>query len=93
MWPLCEQEAEVENDEEAVRVVDWDRSAADAAYRAEVARAQERQRAIDEEAALLLQVGCLQCWRRLGSTTVIHCIPLMGVLISLSVAPSLQPTP
>lgn len=36
----------MEEDAEAVRAVDWDRSAADAAYRAEVERAQERARLV-----------------------------------------------
>ncbi|KAK9839615.1 hypothetical protein WJX81_001019 [Elliptochloris bilobata] len=44
-----EQEAEMEEDAEAVRAVDWDRTAADAAYRAEVERAQARARLVEEQ--------------------------------------------
>ena len=36
----------MEEDAEAVRAVDWDRTAADAAYRAEVERAQARARLV-----------------------------------------------
>ena len=44
--PGCRQEAEMEEDAEAVRAVDWDRTAADAAYHAEVERAQARARLV-----------------------------------------------
>jgi hypothetical protein len=40
------QEAEIEEDAEAARAVDWDRHAADAAYRAEVAAAKARHDAL-----------------------------------------------
>lgn len=42
----------MEEDTEAVRAVDWDRSAADAAYRAEVERAQERARLVRPQPGL-----------------------------------------
>ena len=45
------QEAEIEEDAEATRAVDWDKAAADEAYRAQVERAQERQRILLEQLA------------------------------------------
>ncbi len=45
------QEAEIEEDVEATRVLDWDKSAADAAYRAKVEEAEARQRLILEQRA------------------------------------------
>ena len=45
------QEAEIEEDVEATRVLDWDKAAADAAYRAKVEEAEARQRALLEQQA------------------------------------------
>ena len=45
------QEAEIEEDVEATRVLDWDKGAADAAYRAKVEEAEARQRALLEQQA------------------------------------------
>ncbi len=45
------QEAEIEEDVEATRVLDWDKAAADTAYRAKVEEAEERQRLILEQRA------------------------------------------
>ena len=45
------QEAEIEEDVEATRVLDWDKAAANAAYRAKVEEAEERQRLILEQRA------------------------------------------
>ena len=45
------QEAEIEEDVEATRVLDWDKAAADAAYRVKVEEAEERQRLILEQRA------------------------------------------
>lgn len=44
-----EQEAEIEEDVEATRVADWDKAAADAAYRIQVEQAQARHRLLEEE--------------------------------------------
>ena len=45
------QELEIEEDVEATRVLDWDKAAADAAYRAKVEEAKTRQRLIMEQRA------------------------------------------
>ena len=59
------QEAEIEEDVEATRVLDWDKAAADTAYRAKVEEAEARQRALLEQRALevitLLQICQLAC--------------------------------
>ena len=52
------QEAEIEEDAEATRAVDWDKAAADAAYRAQVERAQERQRILQEQLARDVRPHC-----------------------------------
>ena len=52
------QEAEIEEDAEATRAVDWDKAAADAAYRAQVERAQERQRILQEQLAREVRPHC-----------------------------------
>ena len=45
------QEAEIEEDVEATRVINWDTAAADAAYRAKVEEAEARQRLLLEQRA------------------------------------------
>ena len=50
---IVHQEEEAEEEGEAERLADWDRSAADAAYKAEVERAQRHQQLLDEQAALV----------------------------------------
>ena len=45
------QEAEIEEDVEATRVIDWDTAAADTAYRAKVEEAEARQRLLLEQRA------------------------------------------
>ena len=52
------QEAEAEEDGEAQRIAEWDRAAADAAYRAEVERAQREQQLLEERAALVRLYWC-----------------------------------
>ncbi len=76
------QEAEIEEDAEATRAVDWDKAAADEAYRAQVERAQERQRILMEQ--LAREVGgppasfCSVChqlasaWKSWGQTDSLH---------------------
>lgn len=56
----------MEEDAEAVRAVDWDRTAADAAYRAEVERAQARAR--------LVRTPCTSG----GSSCASACVSCMG---------------
>lgn len=69
------QEAEIEEDAEATRAVDWDKAAADEAYRAQVERAQERQRILMEQLAREVggppascQSSKSKCIEGLGST-------------------------
>ena len=50
---IVNQEEEAEEEGEAERLADWDRAAADAAYKAEVERAQRHQQLLDEQAALV----------------------------------------
>ncbi len=50
-FTLMLQEAEIEDDVEATRVLDWNKAAADAAYRAKVEEAEARQRALLEQQA------------------------------------------
>jgi hypothetical protein len=54
--PATEQEAEIEEDVEATRVADWDKAAADAAYRVQVEQAQARQRLLEEQRELEVRV-------------------------------------
>ena len=68
------QEAEIEEDVEATRVLDWDNAAADAAYRAKVEEAEERQRLILEQRAREVRVpGPLLCLRQALCRTVHKC--------------------
>lgn len=55
---------EIEEDAEATRAVDWDKAAADTAYRAQVERAQERQRILQEQLAreVVPQLSSLKAW-------------------------------
>ena len=68
MWDLvcnrCNvQEAEIEEDVEATRVIDWDTAAADTAYRAKVEEAEARQRLLLEQRTR--EVGCCCAWEQL----------------------------
>lgn len=54
------QEAEIEEDVEATRVIDWDTAAADAAYRAKVEEAEARQRLLLEQRAREVGHCCAQ---------------------------------
>ena len=53
LWHLDVQEEEAEEEGEAQRMAEWDRAAADAAYKAEVERAQQQQKLWEEQLALV----------------------------------------
>ena len=77
---LCSalQEAEVDEDGEAVRIADWDKSAADAAYKEQVERANQAQKEWEAQQQRLFalrgqQVGLLWSDCCLGSRSAWHC--------------------